>query len=74
MRVVPYRAYRWVADHIVGRFLVYGVKRELDRGNLHEANHLALSVQIGNSKPCDDGGKCSMRGHVRIFNEVEPNV
>lgn len=69
-RIIPYRLYRWVADRLVGKVLVYGVKRELERGNVHEANHLALSIQLGNSQLCDESGKCSMRGQARIFKEV----
>lgn len=51
--IIPYPLYRWVADHIVGRILLYGFKREMERGDVHEARHVSMGVQTGNSQGCD---------------------
>ncbi|MBC9927208.1 hypothetical protein [Leucobacter sp. cx-169] len=63
--LIPYRLYRWAGDRFMGKFLVYGFKREIDRGDLHEANHLAAGVQLINSTPCSQGELCTLHLPVR---------
>lgn len=50
--IIPYRLYRWFADQVIGRVLLYGYKREMERGDIHEARHLATGLQTGNSEGC----------------------
>lgn len=66
MNLIPYPAYRWVADRVVGKFLVYGFKREMARGNIHEAQHIAAAVQAGNSQPCSEGKPCTLTQPMRV--------
>lgn len=49
--LVPYPLVRWVNERLVGRFLVYAFKRELARGDFHEANHIHAAVLMGNTGP-----------------------
>jgi hypothetical protein len=60
--LLPYPVYRFIGDRIVGKFLLYGFKRELARGDNHEARHIAALIQVGNSQPCNGGEPCLLEG------------
>jgi len=65
--LLPERLYRFIAgDKVVGRFLLYSFRREMSRGNIHEARHIMAAVQMGNSQPCDAGDPCILDGQAEI--------
>lgn len=59
---MPYKVYRFIGDRIVGKFLLYGFKREKERGDIHEARHIAALIQVGNSQPYNGGEPCLLEG------------
>ncbi|HEU5223126.1 MAG TPA: hypothetical protein VFU07_05520 [Candidatus Lumbricidophila sp.] len=70
--LVPYWLYRWIGDKFVGKFLAYGALREAQIGNTHEAAHIAVAVQLGNSEFClGRGEECSFDRPVQMLDDLE---